>query len=181
MHLWFELILNLPGHFRQKEAMIQVFNRVAIFKESSLEFLLGLDSLSTVELFPPDLSIITLLLSVPNVTILPSLMQYSISCIRKRLRTLILALFCGFYMFVWKVFIQNWIYILHMAIILSLVQCFYILYVKTWLHESNVLFFMNIGPDSERQRENGKNQTIRRTWVCINRCFHLSSFNSQWL
>ncbi len=100
MHLWFELILNLPGHFCQKEAMIQVFNRVTIFKESSLEFLLGLDSLSTVELFPPDLSIITLLLSVPNVTILPSLMQYSISCIRKRLRTLILALFCGFYMFV---------------------------------------------------------------------------------
>ncbi len=36
------------------------------------------------------------------------------------------------------------------------------------------MFFVNIGPDSERQRENGKNQMIRRTWVCINRCFHLS-------
>lgn len=110
MHLWFELIINLPGHFRQKEAMIQVFNRVTpIFKESSLEFLLGLDGLSAVELFPTDLSIMTLLLSVPNVTKLPSLMQYSIYCIRKRLRTLMVALFCGLYMFVYTVFIQNWV------------------------------------------------------------------------
>ncbi len=33
---------------------------------------------------------------------------------------------------------------------------------------------MSIGPDSERQRENGANQTICRTWVGISCCFHLS-------
>ncbi len=33
-------------------------------------------------------------------------------------------------------------------------------------------------PDSERQRENGENQMMRRAWVCINRCFHLSPLKS---
>ncbi len=41
-----------------------------------------------------------------------------------------------------------------------------------------LMFFVNIGPDSERQRENGENQTSRRTWVCINRFFHLSLLKS---
>ncbi len=40
------------------------------------------------------------------------------------------------------------------------------------------MFFVNIGPDSKRQRENGENLTIRRIWVCINRCFHLSPLKS---
>ncbi len=40
------------------------------------------------------------------------------------------------------------------------------------------MFFMNIGPDSERQRENGTKQTIRQTWVGINRCFHFSLLKS---
>ncbi len=40
------------------------------------------------------------------------------------------------------------------------------------------MFFVNIGPDSERQRENGKNQTSRRTGVGINPCFHLSPLKS---
>lgn len=65
--VWFELIINLPGHFRQKEAMIQVFSRVIpVFKESSLESPL-----------------------------------YNIYCIRERLRTLMVALFCGLFMFVY--------------------------------------------------------------------------------
>ncbi len=29
-----------------------------------------------------------------------------------------------------------------------------------------------------QQRENGENQTIRRTWVCINHCFHISQLKS---
>ncbi len=37
---------------------------------------------------------------------------------------------------------------------------------------------MNIGPDSERQRENGTKQTIRQTWVGINRCFHFPPLKS---
>ncbi len=41
-----------------------------------------------------------------------------------------------------------------------------------------LMFFVNIGPDSERQRENGENPTSRRTWVCINRFFHLSLLKS---
>ncbi len=41
-----------------------------------------------------------------------------------------------------------------------------------------LMFFVNIGQDSERQREYSGNQTIRRTWVCINRCFHLSPLKS---
>ncbi len=40
------------------------------------------------------------------------------------------------------------------------------------------MFFVNIGPDSERQRENGTNQTIHWTRVCINRFFHLSPLKS---
>ncbi len=41
-----------------------------------------------------------------------------------------------------------------------------------------LMFFENIGPDSERQRENGTNQTIRWTWVGINCCFHFSLLKS---
>ncbi len=40
------------------------------------------------------------------------------------------------------------------------------------------MFFVNIVPDSERQRENGANQPIRQTGVCINCCFHLSPLKS---
>ncbi len=36
-----------------------------------------------------------------------------------------------------------------------------------------LMFFVNIGPDSERERK-WCISTIRRSWVCINRCFHLS-------
>ncbi len=35
------------------------------------------------------------------------------------------------------------------------------------------MFFVSIGPNSERQRENGANQTIRWTWLGISLCFHL--------
>ncbi len=40
------------------------------------------------------------------------------------------------------------------------------------------MFFVSIGPNSERQRENGANQTIRRTWLGISLCFHLSLLKS---
>lgn len=147
MHFWFELIINLPGHFCQKEAMIQVFNRVTpIFKESSLEFLLGLDGVSAVELFPTDLSIMTLLLSVPNVTKLSSLMQYSMY--QKEIEDfdggIILWPLCLYIQYLFKIGCVHWIYILHIAIILSLVQCFYILYVTTWLHEINAVSFFYV-------------------------------------
>ncbi len=36
------------------------------------------------------------------------------------------------------------------------------------------MFFVNIGPNSGQQRENGANQKIRQTWVSISLCFHLS-------
>ncbi len=36
-------------------------------------------------------------------------------------------------------------------------------------------FFVSIGPNSERQRENGANQMIRRTWLGISLCFLLKS------
>ncbi len=40
------------------------------------------------------------------------------------------------------------------------------------------MFFVSIGPNSERQRENGANQTIRRTWLGISLCFPLSLLKS---
>ncbi len=40
------------------------------------------------------------------------------------------------------------------------------------------MFFVSIGPNSDWQRENGANQTIRRTWVGISLCFHLSLLKS---
>ncbi len=40
------------------------------------------------------------------------------------------------------------------------------------------MFFVSIGPNSERQRENGANQTIRRTWLGISLCSHLSLLKS---
>ncbi len=40
------------------------------------------------------------------------------------------------------------------------------------------MFFVSIGPNSERQRENGANQTIHRTWLGISLCFHLSLLKS---
>ncbi len=36
------------------------------------------------------------------------------------------------------------------------------------------MFFVNLGPNSGQQRENGTNQKIRQTWVSISLCFHLS-------
>ncbi len=40
------------------------------------------------------------------------------------------------------------------------------------------MFFVSIGPNSERQRENGANQMIRRTWLGISLCFRLSLLKS---
>ncbi len=39
-----------------------------------------------------------------------------------------------------------------------------------------LMLFVNIRPDSERQRQNGANQKIHRTWVGISRCFLPSFF-----
>ncbi len=40
------------------------------------------------------------------------------------------------------------------------------------------MFFVNIGPNSRQQRENGANQKTRQTWVYISLCFHLSLLKS---
>ncbi len=40
------------------------------------------------------------------------------------------------------------------------------------------MLFMNIGPNSRQQRENGTNQKIHQTWISISLCFHLSLLKS---